>query len=131
MSRNRKKHWDEQSFTIQASGRQTPQHPGGLPMEKIEHNKWIFHGTNRSLSIKEVQRIQTFSNWFEFSKGSKVGENGKLISENARIDKVYKQIGNAVPELLSQAIIQLISDFLNEIHKELLFILSKRKNSSL
>lgn len=35
MSRNRKKNWDEQSFTIQASGRQAPIHPGGLPMEKV------------------------------------------------------------------------------------------------
>ena len=39
MSRNRKKSWSEQSFTIQASGRQAPQHPGGEPMTKIEKNK--------------------------------------------------------------------------------------------
>lgn len=119
MSRNRKKGWDEQSFTIQASGRQAPQHPGGAPMEKVGTNKWIFQGENRRLSIKEIQRIQTFPDWYEFSKGDKFGKNGKTISENSRIDKVYKQIGNAVPVLLAQAILQPISDFLFTIHPEL------------
>ncbi|MGP6147456.1 DNA cytosine methyltransferase [Jeotgalibaca sp. A122] len=114
MSRNRKKTWDEQSFTIQASGRQAPQHPGGKPMEKIGHNKWEFRGENRRLSIKEIQRIQTFPDWFEFSLGSSHGKLRKPISHNARIDKVYKQIGNAVPVLLARAIVQPISDFLLE-----------------
>ncbi|GFH40269.1 DNA cytosine methyltransferase [Lactococcus insecticola] len=116
MSRNRKKKWDEQSFTIQASGRQAPQHPGGESMEKIGHNHWVFHGKNRRLSVKEIKRIQTFPDWFEFSSGSPVGKSGKTISENAQIDKIYKQIGNAVPVLLARAIVQPIADFLNEIH---------------
>lgn len=112
MSRNRKKSWSEQSFTIQASGRQAPQHPGGEPMTKIEKNKWIFNGDiNRRLSIKEIARIQTFPDWFEFSDGG----NMKL-KENGRIDKIYKQIGNAVPVLLAKAITQPISDF---IYKEI------------
>ncbi|MFD2307810.1 DNA cytosine methyltransferase [Enterococcus termitis] len=114
MSRNRKKSWDDQSFTIQASGRQAPQHPDGFPMEKIGHNKWIFHGENRRLSIKEISRIQTFPDWFKFSSGSSLGKTGREISRNAQIDKVYKQIGNAVPVLLAQAIIQPIADFLTE-----------------
>lgn len=114
MSRNRKKSWEEQSFTIQASGRQAPQHPGGEPMEKIGSNKWVFHGENRRLSIKEIKRIQTFPDWFEFSCGSPFGKSGKKISRNAQIDKVYKQIGNAVPVLLARAIIQPIADFLAE-----------------
>src|SRR5699024_4725884 len=42
MSRNRKKRWEEQSFTIQASGRQAPIHPGGSPMKKVDKNQWIF-----------------------------------------------------------------------------------------
>ena len=112
MSRNRKKSWSEQSFTIQASGRQAPQHPDGEPMTKIEKNKWIFNGDiNRRLSIKEIARIQTFPDWFEFSDGG----NMKL-KENGRIDKIYKQIGNAVPVLLAKAITQPISDF---IYKEI------------
>lgn len=108
MSRNRKKEWSDQSFTIQASGRQAPQHPDGKPMTKIDKNKWIFNGDiNRRLSVKEIARIQTFPDWFEFSDGG-----NKNISENGRIDKIYKQIGNAVPVLLAKAITQPIADFI-------------------
>lgn len=119
MSRNRKKSWDEQSFTIQASGRQAPQHPGGYPMTQYVdkedgRKKWQFNGENRRLSIKEIARIQTFPDWFEFDMGSSTGKSGKEISRNAQLDKVYKQIGNAVPVLLARAIIQPIADFLNE-----------------
>lgn len=113
MSRNRKKSWSEQSFTIQASGRQAPQHPDGEPMTKVGKNKWVFNGNNnRRLSVKEIARIQTFPDWFEFSDGGNLN-----IKENGRIDKIYKQIGNAVPVLLAKAITQPISDF---IYKEIL-----------
>ncbi|GAB2023279.1 DNA cytosine methyltransferase [Pseudolactococcus yaeyamensis] len=114
MSRNRKKSWQDQSFTIQASGRQAPQHPGGEPMEYIEKNRWKFQGDrNRRLSISEIARIQTFPDWFEFSEGF----NEKL-SESGKIDKVYKQIGNAVPVLLARAILQPIADFMHQKLKE-------------
>lgn len=109
MSRNRKKSWNDQSFTIQASGRQAPIHPDGLPMKKIETNKWIFpdgEENNRRLSIEEIKRIQTFPDWFHFSKGS-----NKNMSENGKLDKVYKQIGNAVPVLLAQAIAKPIAEW--------------------
>lgn len=102
MSRNRKKSWDDQSFTIQASGRQAPIHPGGLPMKKIEKNEWIFtdgEENNRRLSVKEIARIQTFPDWFYFSSGQ-----NKRMSKNGQLDKIYKQIGNAVPVLLAKAI---------------------------
>lgn len=112
MSRNRKKSWDEQSFTIQASGRQAPQHPGGLPMTKNEKNKWQFNGDeNRRLSVKEIARIQTFPDWFEFSDGG-----SDRLSKNGKLDKIYKQIGNAVPVLLAKAMLQPIANFLyNEV----------------
>ncbi len=119
MSRNRKKRWDEQSFTIQASGRQAPIHPDGLPMKKIDTNKWIFpdgEENNRRLSVKEIQRIQTFPDWYQFSDG-----NNMKISENGRLDKIYKQIGNAVPVLLARAISKPIAewvvDYLNNPNK--------------
>ena len=94
MSRNRKKSWSEPSFTIQASGRQAPIHPGGEPMVKVGKDKYIFtdgEENNRRLSVKEIARIQTFPDWYEFSRG-KSNRN-----ENAKLDLVYKQIGNAVP----------------------------------
>ncbi|MEK5231921.1 DNA cytosine methyltransferase [Lysinibacillus sp. FSL K6-0232] len=109
LSRNRKKKWHEQSFTIQASGRQAPIHPAGLPMEKVKKDKWIFSDgeeNNRRLSIKEISRIQTFPDWFTFSDG----DNLKM-SENGRLDKIYKQIGNAVPVVLARAIATPIAEW--------------------
>lgn len=109
MSRNRKKKWDEQSFTIQASGRQAPIHPGGLPMEKIGKDKWIFvdgEENNRRLSVKEIKRIQTFPDWFYLSNG----KNDNVI-DNGRLDKIYKQVGNAVPVFLAKAVAKPIADW--------------------
>lgn len=115
MSRNRKKSWDNQSFTIQASGRQAPQHPEGLPMEKIHKDLWKFTGDfNRRLSVKEVARIQTFPDWFIFSDG-----NNTKVSKNSRLNEQYKQIGNAVPVYLAEKISRPILSFLNK-HTELL-----------
>ena len=97
MSRNRKKRWDEPSFTIQASGRQAPIHPDGAPMIHVGKDKYDFSDgkkNNRRLSVKEIARIQTFPDWFYFSKGSSKKSN------NAKLDLVYKQIGNAVPVML-------------------------------
>jgi DNA (cytosine-5)-methyltransferase 1 len=112
MSRNRKKRWDEQSFTIQASGRQAPIHPGGLPMEKVGKDKWIFpdgEENNRRLSVKEIARIQTFPDWFEFSDGG-----NEKTAKNARLDKKYKQIGNAVPVQLARAIARPLAQWFKE-----------------
>src|SRR5699024_10070886 len=112
MSRNRKKRWDVQSFTIQASGRQAPIHPGGLPMKKVDKNKWIFtdgEENNRRLSVKEIARIQTFPDWFEFNDG-----DNKKISKNGRLNKIYTQIGNAVPVELARAIAYPIAKWFKE-----------------
>lgn len=106
LSRNRKKTWEDQSFTIQASGRQAPLHPGGEPMNFVEKNKWILVGENRRLSVKEIARIQTFPDWFEFSDGA-----SSKVSANGRLDKIYKQIGNAVPVLLAKEIAKPIAEF--------------------
>lgn len=106
LSRNRKKKWDEQSFTIQASGRQAPLHPSGEPMKFIEKNKWELVGENRRLSVKEIARIQTFPDWFEFSDGG-----NEKMSESGRVDKYYKQIGNAVPVMLAKEIAKPIAEF--------------------
>lgn len=117
LSRNRKKRWDEQSFTIQASGRQAPLHPDGPAMEKVGKDKWLLPGgekLNRRLSVKEIARIQTFPDWFEFSAGS-----NKNISTNGQLNKIYKQIGNAVPVLLAKEIAQPIANwFVKHQHQE-------------
>lgn len=100
MSRNRKKNWNDISFTIQASGRQAPQYPGGEPMKKVSKEKWIFQGKlNRRLSVRECARIQTFPDWFKFSDGDKTN-----VKENNKLNEQYKQIGNAVPVLLAKEV---------------------------
>lgn len=109
MSRNRKKKWDDQSFTIQASGRQAPIHPHGDPMKKLDKDLWEFKGEfNRRLSVREAARIQTFPDWFEFSNGDKDG-----VTENHKLNEQYKQIGNAVPVVLAEKIARPIVQFLH------------------
>ena len=114
MSRNRKRGWDEQSFTIQASGRQAPQYPGGDPMKKVSKDHWEFSGKfNRRLSVRETARIQTFPDWFKFSDGDK-----KNVSKNNKLNEQYKQIGNAVPVFLAEKMSRPILKFLED-HPEI------------
>lgn len=92
MSRNRIRGWDEVSFTIQANGRHVPLHPSCPLMKRMEQDKWEFTadiGKYRRLSVRECARIQSFPDEFQFE--------GPLNSK-------YRQIGNAVPPLLAQAI---------------------------
>lgn len=87
MSRNRVKAWDEQGFTVQASGRQCQLHPQAPKMEKIGLNKCEFKKGSESLyrrmTVREVARVQGFPDSFQF------------IYDD--IDTGYKMIGNAVP----------------------------------
>ena len=48
--------------------------------------------------MKEIARIQTFPDWYEFSRGT------SSRNDNAKLDLVYKQIGNAVPVRLALAV---------------------------
>lgn len=118
MSRNRKKLWNQPSFTIQASGRQAPIHPSGTPMKHVGKDKYIFSDgeeNNRRLSVKEIARIQTFPDWYVFSKGHSTKKN-----ENARLDLVYRQIGNAVPVRLAIAVAEPIAEWIKaQIFKKL------------
>ena len=62
--------------------------------------------TNRRLLVKEIKRIQTFPDWYEFSTG-----NSNKLQYNSKLDKIYKQVGNAVPVLLAKSIAQPIADW--------------------
>ena len=111
MSRNRKKSWNEQTFTIQASGRQAPQHPAGEPMVKIDPDHCEFRGEfNRRLSVRETARIQTFPDWYIFSDGEE--DRVTVVSRNHRLNEQYKQIGNAVPVYLAEKMSRPIINFL-------------------
>lgn len=100
MSRNRKRNWDEKSFTIPAMAKQVPLHPDSPDMIKISTDVWKFgEGETRRLSYKEAAAVQTFPRNIEFF--------GDLTSK-------YKQIGNAVPVNLAKAVGEAVYDFLKE-----------------
>jgi DNA (cytosine-5)-methyltransferase 1 len=103
LSRNRKRGWNEVSFTIQASGRHAPLHPSGEPMVKVGNDEWILPETtvHRRLSAVEVALIQTFPADYIW-KGS--------------VGAIYKQVGNAVPCLLAKAITKPIYDYLKSFY---------------
>ncbi len=94
MSRNRVKNWDEQGFTVQASGRQCQLHPQAPKMEKFGKNDCRFVAGKehlyRRMTIREVARVQGFPDEFKF------------IYKDT--NNAYKMIGNAVPVNLAYEI---------------------------
>lgn len=105
MSRNRRRSWDEQSFTIQAGGRHAPLHPDSCPMEKVGEDRWILTGSYyRRLTVREAARVQTFPDNFIFYY--------------TNVAQGYKMVGNAVPVMLAQA-----------VGKRVLFDLESLKNT--
>lgn len=87
MSRNRVKSWDEQAYTVQASGRQCQLHPQAPKMVKVGKNDCRFvegkEHLYRRMTIREVARVQGFPDDFTF------------VYKDA--NTAYKMIGNAVP----------------------------------
>lgn len=102
MSRNRVKSWDEQAFTVQASGRQCQLHPQAPKMKKMGKNDCRFiegkEQLYRRMTIREVARIQGFPDSFKF------------IYTNT--NDAYKMIGNAVPVNLAYEIASAIKQTL-------------------
>lgn len=89
MSRNRKRDWDDVSYTIPAMAKQVTLHPSSPNMVKVGTDEWRFgdNGITRRFSWREAAVIQTFPRDLEFY--------GDLTSK-------YKQIGNAVPVKLAE-----------------------------
>ena len=94
MSRNRVKSWDEQAYTVQASGRQCQLHPQAPKMLKFGKNDCRFvlgkEHLYRRMTIREVARVQGFPDDFKF------------VYNN--VNDAYKMIGNAVPVNLAYEI---------------------------
>ena len=104
MSRNRVKSWNEQAFTVQASGRQCQLHPQAPKMIKVGHNDCRFvegkEHLYRRMTVREVARVQGFPDDFKF------------IYTN--VDDAYKMIGNAVPVNLAYEIAIAIKNALED-----------------
>lgn len=96
------KSWDEQAFTVQASGRQCQLHPQAPKMVKVGQNDCRFvegkEHLYRRMTIREVARVQGFP------------DNFKFIYEDT--NTAYKMIGNAVPVNLAYEIAVAIKKYL-------------------
>lgn len=105
MSRNRKRDWDQVSYTIPAMAKQVTLYPGSPDMEKIDKDIWKFgkEGITRRLSWREAAAIQTFPKELYFY--------GDITSK-------YKQIGNAVPIKLAEHIAFQLREILLEKEKK-------------
>ncbi len=104
MSRNRVKSWDEQGYTVQASGRQCQLHPQAPKMVKFDKNDCRFvegkEELYRRMTIREVARVQGFPDDFQF------------IYEDT--NNAYKMIGNAVPVNLAYEVALAIKSALGQ-----------------
>lgn len=105
MSRNRVKSWDEQAFTVQASGRQCQLHPQAPKMLKVGKDDCKFvpgkEHLYRRMTVREIARVQGFPDNFQF------------IYNN--VNDAYKMIGNAVPVNLAYEIAVAIKNKLEEL----------------
>lgn len=100
MSRNRVRGWNEQAFTVQASGRQAQLHPQAPKMIKVGNDRCEFvpgkESLYRRITVREAARIQGFPDSFKFTYD--------------KIDIGYKMIGNAVPVELARIIATSIAE---------------------
>lgn len=107
MSRNRVKAWDEQAYTVQASGRQCQLHPQAPKMVKYGKNDCRFvegkEHLYRRMTIREIARVQGFPDDFKFIYDG--------------VNDAYKMIGNAVPVNLAYEIAVGIRDALKDSEK--------------
>lgn len=105
MSRNRVKSWDEQAFTVQASGRQCQLHPQAPKMELVGKDKRRFvpgqESLYRRMTVREVARVQGFPDDFKFVYDD--------------VNMAYKMIGNAVPVNLAYEVAIVIKKYLQHI----------------
>ncbi len=99
LTRNRKRGWDEVSFTIVADAHHLPLHPMGMPMKFLKKDRWALQGrSNRRLSWRECAVIQNLP--------------PKIFTENRLVDRC-RLIGNAVPPALGRALLKPIVSFEN------------------
>lgn len=117
MSRNRVKSWDEQAYTVQASGRQCQLHPQAPKMVKVGKDDCRFvegkETLYRRMTVREIARVQGFPDEFQF-----------IYTD---VNNAYKMIGNAVPVNLAYEIaIALNYTFYPPLMEEKLGLVNKK-----
>lgn len=102
---NRRRGWQQPSFTINATAEFAPLHPSSPKMMYYGHENWNFQKDKleeyRRLSVRECARIQTFPDSFIFDYDN--------------IKDAYKMIGNAVPPRLGNEIAKSILNAFNRL----------------
>ena len=99
LSRNRYRGWDEPSKTVLANARHMPLHPISPPLKKIGPDHWEFQGNMedaRRLSYKEAAALQDLAGW--------------TFPDNTSLMSKYKVIGNAVPPIMFQKIVEALPE---------------------
>jgi DNA (cytosine-5)-methyltransferase 1 len=97
LTRQRKRTWDELSYTIVADAHHVPLHPSGEPMVFVRTDTWALQGKlNRRLSWRECARLQ--------------GLPAEAIPSGNLMDK-YRVVGNAVPPALGRALLKPVVEF--------------------
>ena len=100
LTRNRKRNWNQPSYTIVAHSHHIPLHPMGEPMKKVGVDNWVLQGAkNRRLSWRECARIQGLPD---------------NISPSGSLHDKYRVIGNAVPPLFSKVLVEPILKYERE-----------------
>ncbi|MCI5208598.1 MAG: DNA (cytosine-5-)-methyltransferase [Candidatus Electrothrix sp. ATG2] len=99
LTRNRKRRWDQPSFTIVANPSHVPLHPGGEPMVYVKKDTWALKGSyNRRLSWRECAAIQDLPTNIEPIGG---------------ISGKYRVVGNAVPPTFGKILLRPVITYLN------------------
>ena len=104
---NRRRGWQQPSFTIHATADNIQLHPSSPKMMFYGHENWDFQKDKmsqyRRLSVRECARIQTFPDSFIFDSDD--------------IKATYKMIGNAVPPRMGCT---LVGYYKNDNHYDLI-----------
>ncbi len=104
---NRRRGWNQASFTIHATADNIPLHPSSPKMMFYGHEKWNFQQDKtecyRRLSVRECARIQTFPDSFIFKCDD--------------IKAIYKMIGNAVPPRMACELAKSIYSFVKNVQE--------------
>lgn len=98
LTRNRKRNWEDASYTIVANSSHVPLHPGGEPMCYVSKDNWALQGDfNRRLSWRECAAIQDLPTNIEPAGG---------------LDGKYRVVGNAVPPTFGKILLEPVVNFL-------------------
>jgi DNA (cytosine-5)-methyltransferase 1 len=91
LTRNRKRNWDELSYTVVAHAGHVPLHLDGRPMKRTGKDRYVLQGkNNHRLSWRQCAAIQGLPN--------KIVVDGGIFAK-------HRVVGNAVPPPLARALL--------------------------